>query len=91
MSDPRCNCGDSDCPICTAPVHRPWQPKAGQPTPEPVGEPDPLRLAMLQRIYQLQDKLRETRWTMLRRYALVLLMTGLGSMIGSAITLHFLN
>ena len=90
MSDPRCNCGDNDCRICNAPVHRPWTPKAGV-SPPPVSEVDPETAALLQRIWHLEALVEGNRWIMLRRYVLVLLMTGLGSLIGSAITIYLLN
>ena len=80
--DIRCNCGEADCPICTAPAHQPWTPRAGidQPPPPPRLTPEE---------YMRQYRRWEI-WQSVRRYLLVLLLTGLGSMIGSAITLYVL-
>lgn len=91
MSDPRCNCGEPDCPICTAPEHKPWTPKPGQ-------SPDPMlaKIAQLERqnAYLLADR-QWHRWQDIRRYLLVMLLALLGGMIGgvsSAFTLlHYLD
>lgn len=80
--DIRCNCGETGCPICSAPAHQPWTPRAGtdQPPPQPRLSPEE---------YMRQHRRWEI-WQSVRRYLLVLLLTGLGSMIGSAITLYVL-
>lgn len=81
--DPRCNCGQPDCTICNAPVHRPWTPKPGVSPDEPtIAE---TRAKFERRVRQWE------RGQMIRRYILVLLMTGLGSLIGSAITIYLLT
>lgn len=87
MPDPRCNCAEPDCPICNAPEHKPWTPKAGV-SPDPK---DAHIEQLLQANTYLVARLNANRWDALRRYLLVLLMTGLGSMIGSAITLSMLK
>lgn len=89
MADPRCTCAMDDCPICNAPEHRPWQPKAGSPF---VGPVDPMAAASMAE-YEAQLR-RWERWQSIRRYLLVMLLATLGGMIGgmaSALTLiwHF--
>lgn len=83
MADPRCNCREPDCPICTAPAHTPWQPKPGTSSPP--------QYQMFESREEAEEHLAALRrwetWQSIRRYLLVLLLTGLGSMIGSAITL----
>lgn len=91
MTDPRCNCAEPDCLICTAPEHKPWTPKAGV-------SPDPMlaQIEQLQRqnAYLLADR-QWHRWQDIRRYLLVMLLSLLGGMIGgvsSALTLlHYLD
>lgn len=86
MTDPRCNCGEADCPICSAPEHKPWTPKPGQ-------SPDPKDVhieQLLQANTALVAALQETRMRAFRSYLLILLMSFLGGSIGgmsSAITL----
>ena len=88
MSDPRCNCGEADCPICNAPAHQPW-------TPKPGVDPDPMvayNAKLLEANAYLMEKLRWTRWLAFRRMALVFLLTLVGGMIGgmiSALTLSY--
>lgn len=89
MADPRCNCGEADCPICNAPEHRPWQPKPGT-------SPDPLEVEnahLRHAVEVLGGQLQANRAAMVRRYVLVLLLSLLGGMIGgvaSALTvLHY--
>jgi hypothetical protein len=78
MSDPRCNCGEANCPICTAPAHQPWTPKAGV-------DPDP-RDGMIEQLLRenglLAEQMRWTRWQALRRSLLIFLLTLVGGMIG---------
>lgn len=81
MSDPRCTCGESSCPICTAPAHQPWVPKPG------VDRPDIAAMMAEDAEERAAIYARWERWQTIRRYLLVLLLTGLGSMIGSAITI----
>lgn len=91
MTDPRCNCGEADCPICSAPEHKPWTPKPGQ-------SPDPILLhnqQLMQANTALVAALQETRMRAFRSYLLILLMSFLGGSIGgmsSAFTLlHYLD
>lgn len=91
MTDPRCNCAEPDCPICTAPEHKPWTPKAGV-------SPDPILVHNQQLMAansHLMAMLKETRLRAIRRYLLVMLMALLGGMIGgmtSVLTiLHYLD
>lgn len=87
MSDPRCNCGEADCPICTAPAHQPWTPKAGT-------DPDPLEIANA-RLYEDNARLLEIKqWyerQSLRRMALVFLLTLVGGMIGGMVSAYTLS
>lgn len=79
MTDPRCNCGDVECAICSAPEFRPWTPKPGEPFPAEMAR------AAAEEEGRKIEAFEFART--LRRYLLVLLLTSLGSMIGSAITI----
>lgn len=83
MLDPRCTCADPECPICGPAMlaeaekrhYTPWQPRPGT-------MPDMAQMGEI-----AEANVRWERWQTIRRYLLVLLLTGLGSMIGSAITI----
>lgn len=80
-NDPRCTCGEADCPICAAPEHTPWTPKPGAPSAVLEAHTEAMR--------------QWERAHTIRRCALVFLLTLVGGMIGgmiSALTiLHYLN
>ena len=88
MTDPRCNCGEDDCPICSAPAHQPWQPQPGQ-TP----------ILPQITLEELQERLeRQRTWERaetIRRVLLMLLMSLVGGMIGGMVSvisiLHYLD
>lgn len=91
MTDPRCNCGEPDCPVCNAPEHKPWTPKPGQ-------SPDPIlthNQQLMRANAALMEALQQTRMRAFRSYLLILLMSFLGGSIGgmsSAFTLlHYLD
>lgn len=91
MTDPRCNCGEADCPICQAPAHQPWTPKPGESLDPLMIENNQLHEANAYLMAQLQSN----RWHAFRSYITIMLMSLLGGMIGgmtSAITiLHYLD
>lgn len=84
--DPRCTCDHPTCPICSAPEHTPWTPKAGV-------DPDPeMQAAYVNAMLAASIDQPEPWWRVMRRYILVLLLTLVGGMIGgmaSALTLLY--
>ncbi len=65
---------------------QPWEPQPGEPQDHSAWEAE--RAA--EREAMIRAHRRWETWQSIRRYLLVLLLTGLGSMIGSAITLFIL-
>lgn len=84
----RCTCAEPDCPICSATSAQPWTPKPGE-------SPDPLVIHNRQLLAANAHLVAQLSWNRrqaIRRAVLIFLLTGLGSMLGSAATiLCFLN
>lgn len=88
MADPRCTCGEPDCPICSAPEHTPWTPKAG----DDAISADIAAMMASDAEERARIYARWERWQTIRRYLLVLLLALVGGMIGgmsSALTLLY--